>query len=57
MSNLTYKQRYSGVEWLVYLCEKKDFQVETIMNKNKFDFVLQFSLKKDLPATSFSTLK
>ena len=27
MSNLTYAQRYFGVELLVYLCEKKDFQV------------------------------
>ena len=27
MSNLTYKQRYSGVGWLVSLCEKKGFRV------------------------------
>ena len=40
MSNLSYKQRYTDVEWLVYLCEKKDFEFKIIANKNKFNFVL-----------------
>ena len=46
MNNFTYKQRFYGVELLVYLCEKKNSEFKSIVNKNEFDFVLRCSSKK-----------